>query len=290
MKILVYFFCILTVFQTPEFVIGSSFVSSKFPKYQSCDDIKKHYPTSTSGYYPLITYCDMGDTNDECGSERWTRVAYLNMSNPSQSCPSGFREYQSGGVRVCGRQTSSGGSCQSIKFQTHISYSQVCGRVVGYQYKSPEAIYNHQSSSDTNSHDDINSYYVDGVSITHGSPRQHIWTMMGARLDHNSPTQYICPCSTGSTQTPQSFIGNDYFCESVNPSPIWGVIKQDDPLWDGKNCAPVEHDCCSATTGIPWFNKNLNYITTDDIELRVCADESTSDEDVPVVFYEIYIK
>ena len=27
-------------------------------------------------------------------------------------------------------------------------------------------------------HNDINSYYVDGVSITRGSPRQHVWTLM----------------------------------------------------------------------------------------------------------------
>ena len=27
-----------------------------------------------------------------------------------------------------------------------------------------------------NRHNNINSYYVDGISITHGNPRQHVWT------------------------------------------------------------------------------------------------------------------
>ena len=93
--------------------------------------------------------------------EGWTRVAYLNMSDTNQSCPTGFRLYQSGGVRACGRQASSGASCQSIKFQAGISYSQVRGRVVGYQYRSPDAINNYKwpLKIDPN-HDNINSYYV----------------------------------------------------------------------------------------------------------------------------------
>ena len=34
-----------------------------------------------------------------CGSRGgWTRLAYLNMSDDTHNCPSGFRLYQSGGV------------------------------------------------------------------------------------------------------------------------------------------------------------------------------------------------
>ena len=103
-----------------------------------------------------------------------------------------------------------------------------------------------------------------------------------------------CPCSQGSTQnsTLQSFIGNDYFCESGNPSTNGSFAAQlytQDPLWDGKGCGSLEGNCCSAT-GLPWFNKVLNSTTTDYIELRVCGDQGTNDEDVPVSFYEIYVK
>ena len=89
-------------------------------------------------------------------------LAYLD----TQNCPSGFRLYQLGGVRACGRPVTSSGSCASVQFPSNgISYSQICGRVTGYQYGSTDAIY-----QSTYSHrNDLNSYYVDGVSITCGS-------------------------------------------------------------------------------------------------------------------------
>ena len=104
--------------------------------------------------------------------------------------------------------------------------------------------------------------------------------------------RYDCPCSEGSLQnsTLQSFIGNDYFCESGNPAIIWQyVFYASDPLWDGKGCGSLEGNCCNAT-GLPWFNKVLNTTTTDYLELRVCGDEGTANEDAPVSFYELYVK
>ena len=63
------------------------------------------------------------------------------MTDPSESCPYGFKLYQHGGVRACGRQSSSVGSCVALKLLADdISYSQVCGRVVGYQYGSTDAV------------------------------------------------------------------------------------------------------------------------------------------------------
>ena len=151
----------------------------------TCDEIKKNWPSSASGYYTIEgqrVYCNMEEL---CGSEGWTKLAYLNMSKSSENCPSGFKLYQSGGVKACGRATSSGGSCTSIHFPSNgISYSQKCGRVVGYQYKTPDAVYPGNYTSEvygsviSQSHNDINSYYVDGVSITRGFPRQHIWTLI----------------------------------------------------------------------------------------------------------------
>ena len=46
----------------------------------------------------------------ECGDGLWYRVAYLNMSDPSQRCPSAWREYAFDGIRVCARPISSGAS------------------------------------------------------------------------------------------------------------------------------------------------------------------------------------
>ena len=228
------------------------------------------------------------------------------MSDSTENCPTGFKLYESNGVRACGRATSSVGSCQSVQFPSNgIRYSQVCGRVVGYQYNSPDGNYPGDYTAETpgsvitSEHNNINSYYTDGVSITRGSSRKHIWTLIcglneASLYSGHSDGRYNCPCSQSSLQnsTLQSFIGNDYFCESGNPSTDGSFAAQlytQDPLWDGKGCGSLEENCCSAP-GLPWFNNVLNSTTTDYIELRVCGDQGTNDEDVPVSFYEIYVK
>ena len=262
---------------------------------KSCLDIKKAWRHSTSGIYNIYdestngssynVYCHMEEL---CSSEGgWTRVAYLNMSDCREKCPPGFRQYQSEGIRACGRQNSSSGSCQSVKFPSYgINYSQVCGRVVGYQYATTGAVNQGYGTG----HNDINKDYVDGVSLTRGSPRQHIWTFMAGAQDNVQNSNDNCPCTQGSVQTVQSFIGNDYFCESGCPDTlIHPKLYTADPLWDKKGCSTIEQSCCQVT-GLPWFHKTIQSVTTDYIEMRVCGDESTDNEDAPVNYYEIYIK
>ena len=276
----------------------------------SCQDIKNKHPNTPSGMYMIVTpdgkthhvYCHMEELCSSGGG--WTRIAYLDMSDSTEECPPGFRLYQSGGIRACGRQSSNSGSCQSVKFPSNgINYSQVCGKLVGYQYGTTDAMYAgvYQNEEPYGSklapeHFNINSYYVDGVSLTCGSPRQHIWTFIAAPLEASiaSDGRYNCPCSQGSLQnsTMPSFIGNDYFCESGNPDPNDNVpvlFYADDPLWDGKGCGLIEQTCCQAP-GLPWFHKVLNSTTTNYIEMRVCGDEGTNNEDCLVKYYEIYIK
>uniref|UniRef100_A0A1X7TFX8 Fibrinogen C-terminal domain-containing protein n=1 Tax=Amphimedon queenslandica TaxID=400682 RepID=A0A1X7TFX8_AMPQE len=121
--------------------------SSFSPIPTSCQEIKNKQLNSPSGMYLLATnggskyvYCNMEELCDSGGG--WTRLAYLDMTDTTENCPSGFKLYQSGGVRACGRATSSGGSCTSVQFPSNgFSYSQVCGRVVGYQYASTDAVY-----------------------------------------------------------------------------------------------------------------------------------------------------
>ena len=241
----------------------------------TCEEIKKRWPDSASGYYTIggnRAYCNMEEL---CGSEGWTRLAYLDMTDSTQNCPPGFRLYQSGGVRACGRATSNGGSCTSVQFPSNgISYSQVCGRVVGYEYATPDGAYpGYYHSSEFSkpygsvirpTYNNINSYYADGVSITRGSPRQHVWTLIAGLHESSNSTysgdgSFNCPCAQGSPQnlTLQSFIGNDYFCESGNPATdgsVQSILYASDPLWDGKGCGIFEGVCCAAP-GLPWFNR-----------------------------------
>ena len=265
------------------------------PLPTSCQEVKDKQPNSPSGMYLLETanngtintYCNMEEL---CGSGGgWTRLAYLDMSDSTVSCPSGFRLYQSGGVRACGRPVTSSGSCVSVQFPSNgISYSQVCGRVTGYQYYTPDDVDNSFGSN----HNNLNGDYVDGVSITHGFPRQHVWTLIAASFE--DAVQGVggnCPCATGSVQQLQSFIGDHYFCESGVSSTIRKQqLYTSDPLWDGQSCRSTESPCCNVP-GIPWFYRDYgNTTTTDYIELRVCGDEKTDNEDAPVSYYEIYVQ
>ena len=254
---------------------------------RSCEDIKRRCPDCPSDYYniannhsiPRQVYCYMEELCNSTGG--WMRVAYLNMTDSSEKCPDGFRLYSENGVRACGRPVSSGGSCVGKAFPLgNIEYSQVCGKVIGYQVGWTDGAH-HTTSS-------INSHYSDGISLTHGNPRSHIWTFMAGSFDNHSHSS--CPCGSIDPKTPPSFVGSDYYCESGCPSyPVFGKFYPNDPLWDGHQCGSIETACCQRT-GIPWFYKKLNYSTTDYIEMRICLDEGTSDEDCPVAHYEIYVK
>ena len=153
----------------------------------------------------------------------------------------------------------------------------MCGRINGYQVASPDGFL----GNDPN----INQIYLDGVSITHGTQRTHIWSYVAG---YNETS--ICPCSDNSTNTPPSFVGNDYYCESGNPTDQWSTNQffVDDLLWDGQQC---EGTCCNGTNSPPWFCVQLPAAPTlDRIEVRICGDEPTYNEDTPIELLEIYIQ
>ena len=210
----------------------------------------------------------------------WTRVANFDASNTSQQCPSAWRLITTP-KRTCGR-TTDGAGCDSAIFPTdRIRYSHVCGQIIGYQYGSVDAFF-----FVTN----IDSTYVDGVSITHGAlgSRQHIWSF-AAGFGHPTHTDVNCPCS-GGTSTP-SYVGQDYFCETGNDNSraIAGVFFDGDPLWDGSNCGSA-FACECTVNSPPWFCKELPQATTDDIEVRICSNEILANEDTPVELIELYIR
>uniref|UniRef100_A0A1X7T5D5 Uncharacterized protein n=1 Tax=Amphimedon queenslandica TaxID=400682 RepID=A0A1X7T5D5_AMPQE len=180
-----------------------------------------------------------------CGSGKgWTRLAYLDMSNATQNCPSGFRLYQSGGVRACGRNGNSGG-CVSVHFPSNgISYSQICGRVTGYVFGSINALFTDVVTN------------AEGVTISHGPSQQHVWTLIAGHSESTN-SSYSCPCNTGSSVSVPASIGNNYFCESGNPysSNPSQILYTSDPLWDGQGCGGAEGPCCNVP-GIPWFHRD----------------------------------
>ena len=276
--------------ETLEEILSS--LNEYYPLPQSCDEIKSNSP---SGYYTIVdddelqheVYCNM-DTL--CGSDGgWTRVAYLNMSDTTQQCPDALRLYEQDGVRACGRPTTCSGSCASVKFTTLGNYTEVCGRVIGYQYGVHGGI-NPYGHADTYR---LNQTYVDGISLTRGSPHQHIWTFITARnevSDDISDNRHSCPCvfpDPVASLLP-SFLGDDWFCESGSSATTTdGQFYNSDPLWDGEQCGPLE-PCCN-TKGQPWLHKTLDSPSSDYLELRVC-ENTIGEKDSPVALYEIYVK
>ena len=269
--------------------------------FDNCSQVFKENSLALSGYYTMrvangsliSVYCDMEGSNCD-GKGGWMRVSYINMSEPGATCPPGLTLYQYNNIDhgLCSRPVSSSGSSASVFFSTYgVIYNKVCGRVIGYQYGSIDGFPPDLGGGVLINNPNIDNIYVDGVSITYDSnPRKHIWTLGGGNsVDHAS--RFCCPCNTGSTGTTvPSFVGSNYYCESGIASGYpSSVLYANDPLWDGQQCVGLEGPCCT-NSKMPWFIKTLNETTTEDIELRVMADEGTSNEDTPLDIIELYIR
>ena len=268
------------------------------PPSRSCQEILSCSPSAPSGYYQIRVsncslvqvYCDMEGTN--CGGEGgWMRVVYVNMTRSGATCPQEMTKKTLSGLTLCGRNGPAG--CQSTVFSTlGLNYSQVCGQLRGYQYGIPDAFhpyYNNPSQT-------IDDVYVDGVSITYGSaPRKHIWTYAnGLNLEYPGarPLQRNCPCNDYNPLAPLPYVGSDYYCETGDNDKQccdYSTLYTNDPLWDGQQCPGEEAPCCTHPN-MPWFRKTLNETTTEDIELRVCGDEHSNNEDTPLQVIELFVR
>ena len=107
----------------------------------------------------------------------------------------------------------------------------------------------------------IDSYYIDGISITYSSnPRQHIWTYAAGEDDFEAGFD-DCPCNNGSSVAVPDFVGIDYYCESGNRTHEYqNILYVSDTLWDGQQCNGIESTCCT-NPNMRWFVKTLNEET-----------------------------
>ena len=243
-----------------------------------------HYWIQNAGTgYANLEYCDM--TRRCCNSTGgWMRVAHLNMTDTNQHCPSKFRLITSP-KRTCGTP---GSRCVSTTFPLNgVKYSRVCGKIIGYQYSNTDAFHPYYLDRSRT----VDGQYVDGVSLTHGqTPRKHIWTFAAAR-DEIRSNRRVCPCTKNNTDfsgVVPPFIGQDYFCDTGSTYQVQAQFYHADPLWDGSGCGSTS-SCCGFNNP-PWFCKQLPQPTTDDIEMRACTDEVTSNEYLALETIEIYIQ
>ena len=235
------------------------------------------YRLSQMEYKRIQTNLARLQVQSYCGVGQWHRIAFLNMTDPSQQCPSVWRVYNTSRVRACGRQASPSKGCSATVYSTDGQYSRVCGRVIGYQLGSPDA-FARKGGNDID---------LDGVNITLRSQRNHIWSYV-AGLNEKDSSRDTGKCSCAGGSTPPSSIGNHYYCESGNPNKGFTLTRlySNDPLWDGQQC---EGTCCTGTNSSPRFSVQLPAPTTDMIEVSICCDQDTYDEDVLVELIEIYI-
>ena len=210
------------------------------------------------------------------GPGQWSRIAFFNMSDPSQQCPSSWNLFTSP-VRGCVSSVMTGSSCDSGIFPSNSKlYSRVCRRINAYQNGWINGLL---------------PSILNGVSLTHGAPgsRQYIWTFIAALYETGSSPDSTCPCTNTASwphETP-SFIGDNYFCETGNRVTS-EALYTDDPLWDGSGCGSSS-SCCEFNNP-PWFCATLPQPTTDDLELRICRDEDSDKEDTIISLAEIHVK
>ena len=216
--------------------------------------------------------------NSKCNiTGPWRRVVYINPTL-NNSCPSGLRKVSipNTNKQACGGTVDRG--CSSVNFTVDQNYTNICGIVQGYQFYSPNAF--HERTSKT-----VDDNYVDGISITQGSPRRHVWTYAAY---YEEGYHDRCPCATSDGRVdhpPPNFVGDDYYCETGFVSGARRVAWED-PLWDGKGCSRREYHCCQR---FGWFHKTVPS-SDDHIELCWCEDqEVTTNEDIFVDLAEIWI-
>ena len=220
-----------------------------------------------------------------CGGTRgWRCVVYLNMTDPHTTCPPGW-QLTGYSKRTCGRVSTGYSTCDSATFPVSGGqYNRICGKITAYQYGEPDAFGNTGRS--------IDQAYACGVSVTHGTPRNHIWTFAAGFSEGDRGSTHSCPCDSTATITISQFVGNDYFCESGINEP-WGgsrhyILHSNDPLWDGEDCLPSS-TCCSLHNP-PYFVKQLPTSTTDDIEARICVDDAIHATNIAVELVELYVQ
>ena len=257
----------------------------------SCKDIPSSSPSghywiqSTSTGYATMEYCQMSPPCSCNAVPGWMRVANLDMTDPNDRCPPGFTTLTRNSKTFCtGRER----GCSSVVFPINgVRYSRVCGKVIGYQYYSVDAFYPYYRDRSRT----LDSTYVDGVSLTHGaSPRTHIWTFVAAN-DEIGSTASVCPCTEAASTYPgiiPPFINGHYFCETGSRYFRRSQWYTADPLWDGEGCG--ETSTCCEFNSPPWFCRDLPESTTDDIELRLCKDQSNGDENIAVEVISIFIQ
>jgi len=258
--------------------------SSETNPASSCNEIYHRNPTSRGsiGQYWIKTdevkvTCNM---KLKCGGIEggWMQVVDVDMTR-DDTCPGTWHKITSPRKLCLGYIP----RCNSAVFSVKgASYEHVCGQAKAYQKGNTNAFRHNKQS--------VNLVYVDGISITLGSPRKHVWTYAAGLSDnHNFGNDWVnCPCAMYPGIDPPAFVGNDYYCESgvvgEGTNPFYYLS---DPLWDGHGCTR-RNGCCDRV-GMPWFYRKLPVTVAENLEVRICKNQPHVNEDIAVEKVELYV-
>ena len=206
---------------------------------------------------------------------RWKRIAYLSNDTSPVVCPTGFEFITDPNVPALCKRSPTGAICSPITYSTNgNSYSQVCGTIHGSYFGDPDGFNSYTSIRSRHAGTSLNGNYVDGISLTHGSMNEHhIWTLSAIVNLANNPNDICSVC----TRNKPSYVGMDYSCDVVGTQKC------------GSGCSPRQIWVDGQCKGNNTFYKNLKQLTSDDIEMRLCADQPKDDEDIFLSYIEIYV-
>ena len=254
-----------------------------------CMDTQQSLQVNLTHQLETIKDCIESPPVYSCGGTGgWRRAVYLDMTGPHTTCPSGWN-MTGYSKRTCGRNSTGYRTCDSATFPVSGGeYNRICGRIKAYQWGVTVAFLSYNNRYVTT----IDGAYASSVVVTHGTPRNHIWTFVAGTSEGNPTRTWVCPCDATSTKRIPPFVGNDYFCESgINEnwySSYKYILHSNDTLWDGENCLPSS-TCCSQHNP-PYFTKQLPTPTTDDIEARICLYDPLQNENLAVELVELYVQ
>ena len=210
----------------------------------------------------------------------WRRIAYFDTVQ-GDSCPTGLRTVTNTATNqtACGRTVDN--SCTPLTFATGGTYSDVCGRVRGYQFGHMDCFARPPGRS-------LNETYIDGVSFTQGDPPRHLWTYAVGETEQTKLSDR-CPCAWSDPNNRQyvpGYVGENFYCESGFVTSYEERFVWEDPLWDGSGCVKPGNQCCNR---YGWFHRSV-ALSSDAIKVRWCSDHSIiTGKDVVTDQLEIWV-
>ena len=228
-----------------------------------------------AGFYELrnsnesfaLLHCSPAIENKHDGLRK---VADLNanITGTNTQCPPGFELIQNP-FFFC-RTIMNGSGCTSVNYSVGgLPYSYVTGKIIARQFLNPDEFAH--TLLPQNREKELDNNYVDGVSLTYGNLRNHIWTFAAGIVANN------ISCGRCHADYIPEFIGNNFSCE-INDMCNSNITYCNDPLWDGNQCV-----------GSATFHRELLEPTSEDIEMRVCRDQDNNDEDILLTLVELYV-